>query len=122
MRGRLLNLRRSPYGGGVLVSAGSPPAPQRARRRHLCRGPVAAAALVAAGLVAGGGCEHHGPGTLDAAHALAEAAKRQLAPAGADDRRAYLRRARIFEHVDVAAHDLADGPRDPYAAAVTLRR
>jgi hypothetical protein len=84
------------------------------RRRHLFS--VGAAALVATAL-GGSGCEHHGAGTLDAAHALAEAAKKQLAPVSADERRAYLARARIFERVDVAARDLAAGPRDPYAAA-----
>ena len=107
---RLLIRQGSPYGGGVLVAAGSPPAPQWVRRRHLLR------ALVAAALLAGG-CEQRGAGTLDAAHALAEAAKRQLAPVSAADRRAYLRRAHIFERADVAARDLAVGPRDPYGAA-----
>ncbi len=106
-----MNLRQSSYGGGALVSAGSPPAPEWVRRRHLL-----AFALVAAVVVASaGGCEHRGAGTLDAAHALAEAAKKQLAPVDADGRRQYLERARIFERVDVAARNLAAGPRDPYA-------
>lgn len=106
-----MQLRKLPYGGGVLFSAGSPPAPKWVRRRHL----LAVAAVAA--LALGGGCEHRGAGTLDAAHALAEAANKPLAPISADDRRAYLRRARIFERVDVAARDLAVGPRDAYAVA-----
>lgn len=60
------------------------------------------------------GCRRHG-GSFDAARALAAAAKAKLLPVSAADRRDYLRRARIFEPVDVAARDLAAGPRDPYA-------
>jgi hypothetical protein len=69
---------------------------------------VVAAALMIA-------CEHHGNGTLDAAHALARAAKTQLAPIDANGRREALARATIFERVDVAARDVMAGPRDPYA-------
>ena len=73
------------------------------------------ARIVAALVVAlAAGCGRHG-GSYDAARALATAAKAKLAPVSAADRRDYLERARIFEEVDVAARDLAAGPRDPYA-------
>ncbi|MCU1281528.1 MAG: hypothetical protein JWM53_5074 [bacterium] len=75
-----------------------------------------AAAIVATlAAVAAAGCERHGNGTLDAAHALAQAAKTRLVPVDAEGRRAYLKRARIFEPVDVATRNLYAGPSDPYA-------
>jgi hypothetical protein len=72
----------------------------------------AAAITLAVGALAG--CRH---GSYDAAHALADAAKVHLTPPSAADRRTYLQRARIFEPVDVRAHDLLAGPHDPYAVA-----
>ncbi|MGZ3407084.1 MAG: ATP-binding protein, partial [Polyangia bacterium] len=76
----------------------------------------AAAATLAVAVALGAGCARHGHGTLDAAHALADAAQKRLAPLDADGRRRALASARIFEPVDVAARDLYAGPRDPYAA------
>jgi len=78
----------------------------------------AAAITLAAAVAATAGCEHHNHGSYDAARALADAAKARLAPVSAADRRDYLKRARIFERVDVAQRDLLTGPHDPYAVAV----
>ena len=75
-----------------------------------------AAARIAVVALAAAGCHPRGGG-LDAARALAKAAKIQLAPVDDGQRREYLRRARIFEPVDVAARNLLAGPRDPYAVA-----
>lgn len=77
--------------------------------------PLAIAAALAI-VALGGGCGRHG-GSYDAARALAEAAKAHLAPVSAANRRDDLKRARIFDDVDVAARNLAAGPRDPYAVA-----
>ncbi|MGZ3425452.1 MAG: hypothetical protein ACXVCV_02330, partial [Polyangia bacterium] len=77
---------------------------------------AAAAATLAVAVALGAGCARHGHGRLDAAHALAEAAQKRLAPLDADGRRRALASARIFEPVDVAARDLYAGPHDPYAA------
>jgi hypothetical protein len=75
---------------------------------------AAIAATLVVAVVLGGGCDR-GHGTLDAAHALAAAAKTRLAPLDAEGRRQALAGARIFEPVDVAARDLLAGPSDPYA-------
>jgi hypothetical protein len=77
---------------------------------------AAAARAAALALALALGCGRHG-GSYDAARALATAAKAKLAPVSAADRRDYLKRARIFDAVDVATRDLAAGPRDPYAVA-----
>jgi hypothetical protein len=79
---------------------------------------VKRATAIALAAAAALGCEHHNHGSYDAARALADAAKTKLAPVSAAERREYLRHARIFEHVDVAARDLLTGPLDPYAVAV----
>ena len=55
-------------------------------------------------------------GHYDAARAIARDATVKLAPATPAERHEYLRRARIFEPVDVATRDITVGPADPYAA------
>jgi hypothetical protein len=77
---------------------------------------IGASVAVVAALAAIAGCPHRGHGGLDAAHALALAAKAELAPVSASDRRDYLKRARIFDRVEIATRDLTVGPGDPYAA------
>lgn len=53
-----------------------------------------------------------GPGTLGVSDVLAQRAPRQLARVGPEDRRQYLRRARIFDEVDVRKRDVLSGPHD----------
>ena len=86
------------------------------RARNRVAAPTAAALVAATIAALAVGCGKHG-GSYDAARALAEAAKTRLAPVSGADRRDYLKRARIFESVDVATRDVAAGPRDPYAVA-----
>ena len=71
-------------------------------------------ALAAAALCALGGCAPQ-RGTLDVAQALAAESGGALRPVSAVERREYLRRARIFDPVDVAARDLMVGPPDRHA-------
>jgi hypothetical protein len=66
--------------------------------------------VTAAGLA---GCA--GPDMLDAARLVERESAARLAPVSADERRALLARARIFDPVDTAEVDLAAGPPDPHA-------
>ncbi|HEY2749165.1 MAG TPA: hypothetical protein VGL86_31315 [Polyangia bacterium] len=75
---------------------------------------VLAATCATCAAFALGGCGARN--RYDAARAIAASAVIQLAPVSAAERREYLRRARIFEPVDVASRDLAAGPPDPWAA------
>ena len=74
-----------------------------------------AAAVVLAVAAFAAGCRPHG--RYDAARALAAAGAVRLAVPSASERHEYLRRARIFEPIDVATRDIAVGPDDPYAVA-----
>jgi hypothetical protein len=53
-------------------------------------------------------------GTLDPAVSLARAAGRRVHLLSADERREYLRRARLFDDVDPRLHDLLAGPPDAH--------
>lgn len=77
--------------------------------------------LVVLALVTGtlAGCHH--AGSLDAARLLEEGAAAHLRPFSAADRRDALRRARIFDPVDVHQRDLLAGPPDPEAVAFLHR-
>ncbi len=70
------------------------------------------AAVAVAALVAG--CAR-GRGTLDAAHAISVGAAARLSAVSEAERKQYLRRARIFEPVDVATRDITTGPADEHA-------
>ena len=78
---------------------------------------ASAVALVAALVVATGAAGCRPRGRYDAARALAGAGAARLVASSDADRHEYLRRARIFEPIDVATRDIAVGPDDPYAVA-----